>query len=89
MPNSCVVKKRFLFWKYNEVEHEDELYSIRKFMYCSKDYIVEFKCKKCGRIRERSFVHFDELLLMGVQSEELIGVSTSLFFPQKPNTTNT
>jgi len=65
------------------VEHDDELYSIRKFMYCSTEYIVEWKCKTCGRIRERHFVTFDEILLMGVPAEVLKNVGTTLCFPNK------
>jgi len=84
--NSCVVHKRFLFWKYDEVVHDYELYSIVKFMYCSTDFIVRWKCSKCAAIKTRKFVSYDELLLKGVSSEILNGITDDeYYFSQNKN----
>lgn len=82
--NNCIIKRRFLFWKYNDVRHNEELYSIRKFMYCSTEFIVEWKCKKCGYIRTRNFVEYDELLLLGIPASILNDISTSIYLPNPP-----
>ena len=60
--------KRFLWQTYNG-SHEEEITSIKKFMSCSSDYEVQYKCKRCGAERKRSFVSHEELLESGITNE--------------------
>jgi hypothetical protein len=76
----CIEIKRFLFWTYRVVNHSYKIFSIRKFMWWSKDFTVEYKCEKCGLFKERSFVNADELLLEGITVENIQEIGTSYFY---------
>jgi len=72
----CIKSKSFLFWKWEVVEHDFEMYSIDKFMDTSPNFRVWTKCKVCGAINKKSFVERDELLLKGFSLKFLESVTT-------------
>jgi len=76
----CIVERKFLFWKWKEVQHSFKLYSVEKFMWCSTSFIVHRKCEICGRIKKESFVENDQLILEGVPQEILNDVGTCTYY---------
>ncbi len=81
--NECIVEHKFLFWKWKAVEHDFHIYKIEKFMYCSSDFIVTWKCSRCETPYKRNFVTHDELILKGISPEILNNISEDKPYYQK------
>lgn len=71
----CVKEKKFLFWKWKQVDHRYKMHTISKFMSCSDTFHVTYKCSACGAGYKRKFVEQDELILAGIKVENLQEVS--------------
>lgn len=67
--------KHWLFGKYLG-EHKDKPIRVWKFMSCSDDFCVRFKCKLCGAEYERHFVSWSELLHLGYTNEQISKFTT-------------
>lgn len=46
---TCIKDKKFLFFKWREIEHDFKMFSISKFMYCSTTFTVR---NKWGQMRQ-------------------------------------
>lgn len=77
---NCIVENTFLWFRWKTVRHDYKLYSIRKFMDCSRTFNVERKCMVCGRIMENSFAEYDDLLLEGIPAEVLNKITTDYYY---------
>jgi hypothetical protein len=64
-------KKKFLWFTYNG-PHKFDIIRVGKFMrYVSEDFIVWWECRRCGIMKKRSFVTYDELLHMGYTKDQI------------------
>lgn len=89
MTNPCIKQKKLLWFKWNVIYHNYSIWSISKFMFCSEDFEVTFKCSKCDHLIKKSFVTNDELLLMGFSPKDLSKVNgTTSFYPTALNNTD-
>lgn len=69
---SNVQSKSFLFWKWKEEgRHNHKITCISRFMYCSTDFTVDYRCNLCGTRTHRSFVEMEELILEGFTPKQL------------------
>ena len=78
MENSCIKKKRFLFWTWEEVVHDFKSTHISKFMPTSTTFHVYSECKNCGLQQEQKFVSADELIKKGFSANFLNNISDML-----------
>jgi len=67
----CIKEKKFLFWKWKQVEHNYKMHRISKFMKCSDTFHVDYKCSTCVATYTKKFVEQDELILAGIPIETL------------------
>jgi len=74
----CIKQKKFLFiFSYRTVEHNYKIWKLAKFMDCSDDFEVTYKCSECGIIYQRHFVSADRLLLDGIDAEIIKNITTT------------
>ena len=72
----CIKEKKFLFWKWKQVEHNYKMHRISKFMKTSDTFHVDYKCSTCGATYTKKFVEQDELML-NITGEKGKYISTS------------
>ncbi len=51
--------------------HKWVVYKVYKFMLCSDDYRVLYRCPHCECEREQAFVEREELLKMGFKKQDI------------------
>ncbi len=76
----CVKSKKFLFWKYQTVDHDYQMFRISKFMKSSDTFHVEFKCSRCGAEKKEKFVEQDDLILAGITVDQLKKIDDLNFY---------
>ena len=76
--NNCIKKKKFLWWKWNVIEHNYKPRTISKFMTSSDTYHLDYECE-CGAEYTRRFVTQDDLILMGIDINKLKPLNDSKF----------
>lgn len=76
--------KKFLWIKYKG-SHDFKPIMVWKFMECSDDFCVRYKCSLCGSETERHFVEWDELLSYGIDNDRIKKIGTlNPFYNEKP-----
>lgn len=75
----CCIKnpKKFFGWIDYFGDHQYKPIKIWKFMDCSDDFCVRFRCKLCGAEYERHFVTWSELLHFGLTNEQIKNIGTT------------
>ena len=68
--NNCFKNKKFLWFKWNVIEHNYKPKRISKFMTSSDIYHLDYECE-CGAEIIEEFVTQDSLILMGIDINKL------------------
>lgn len=76
----CIKYKKFLFWEWKAVEHNYKMYRISKFMKCSDDFHIEYKCSVCSASYTERYVKLNELILLGIPTQSLLKVDDCDFY---------
>jgi len=85
---SCLKNPKKLLWiKYNG-DHTYKPVQVWKFMDCSDDFCVRFRCLLCGAETTEHFIEWDELQGYGLTNEQINRIGTIRPFSDESLTIN-
>lgn len=73
---------KWFFWKYFK-PHNWVVYKVYKFMLCSDDFRVLYRCPHCECEQEAAFTSREDLLKMGFKKEQIEGFAQTVDWQAK------